>query len=806
MRKTTKKITTIILALVMMATLVPSMAVAEEEAESTIVVYDAPFNFSSATIDGGNVGGSNELILNLDSSAAVEGAQIKVYAVRYIPAYNSTAMPSRTNIARGTLRVNEIGYYFNHYKAIPYLAADVTVDLTEGVDAYTVRLGQILDQTRATKIEVILPAGIDAAVALEGAPLATKNVPGIDYALLHTLTPSAATAMNNLVSVVPDEIRLAANASSFSLAKQYEDFFKIGNVTSGLTATSWAAKHYNIYTAENNHKPSYLMNANGGFTLPNLSTDSIIALARNTNSNLIGHVLLWHGQSQNNQHPGPNATRAQSMQRMENYIKTVVQHFNGAVFPATSPRAGEMIFEGWDVVNEAYINEIPYVSEDDLNTPGSWKKYLRHSAQTVDGWENAPGSGTGHNGGQANRYHWHAGFANGANAAAGESGADFIYWGFVFARRYTDVQLIYNDFNIYEEGKAQMVAQMVKELNAKYAEEQPNAEFFGGPDTRQLIDVVGMQGHWYLQDTPARDPQRGLQRALEILREAGVKVHITELDLFMYFDEGAPGSNNTAALKNRTGLLLDNRAGNDGTAYPYWRTRFGLNVTATPPANFGKYLEAVQAEVYAELFMVLKENADIVDRVTFWGLRDTNSWRARHAPLLWYADVGGAANPKLAYYAVAFPEAFLGLPEITVCDAYGHDFDAGAVTDPTCSEGGFTTYTCVRCDYAYDDDFVDALGHDYVAVSAAVSNTNLQNNTTVTILVNGECSRCGDAVVLASASVKLKQSGTQTVKVGDYSVTVVVNGNNKITSVYLGAVAGGGGGGGNQNGNSQGNN
>ena len=44
-----------------------------------------------------------------------------------------------------------------------------------------------------------------------------------------------------------------------------------------------------------------------------------------------------------------------------------------------------------------------------------------------------------------------------------------------------------------------------------------------------------------------------------------------------------------------------------------------------------------------------------------------------------------------------------------------------AVTDPTCTEQGFTTYTCA-CGDSYIDSYVDALGHDYV---------------------DGVCTRCG---------------------------------------------------------------
>ncbi len=55
--------------------------------------------------------------------------------------------------------------------------------------------------------------------------------------------------------------------------------------------------------------------------------------------------------------------------------------------------------------------------------------------------------------------------------------------------------------------------------------------------------------------------------------------------------------------------------------------------------------------------------------------------------------------------------------------ALGHDYKA-VVTEPTCTEAGFTTYTCERCGDSYVADEVAALGHEYV---------------------NGVCTRCGAA-------------------------------------------------------------
>ncbi|WP_448915237.1 leucine-rich repeat protein, partial [Eubacterium ramulus] len=44
-------------------------------------------------------------------------------------------------------------------------------------------------------------------------------------------------------------------------------------------------------------------------------------------------------------------------------------------------------------------------------------------------------------------------------------------------------------------------------------------------------------------------------------------------------------------------------------------------------------------------------------------------------------------------------------------EALGHDYEA-VVTDPTCTEKGYTTYTCKNCGDSYVADEVEALGHD----------------------------------------------------------------------------------------------
>ncbi len=71
--------------------------------------------------------------------------------------------------------------------------------------------------------------------------------------------------------------------------------------------------------------------------------------------------------------------------------------------------------------------------------------------------------------------------------------------------------------------------------------------------------------------------------------------------------------------------------------------------------------------------------------------------------------------------------------------ALGHDHKA-TVTDPKCTEQGYTTHTCTRCGDSYVDTYVDPLEHDYVAVVTPPTASN-QGYTTHT------CSRCGHSYV-----------------------------------------------------------
>jgi endo-1,4-beta-xylanase len=157
-------------------------------------------------------------------------------------------------------------------------------------------------------------------------------------------------------------------------------------------------------------------------------------------------------------------------------------------------------------------------------------------------------------------------------------------------------KLYYNDYNI-EQGA---VANNGKHASSMLLLKRLIAE--GAP-----ITGVGIQGHWHL-DTNLAD----VEKAIENYASLGLKVSITELDVT------ATGDNSGA---------------------------FGVNQGSRtiPAENYVK-----QAEVYKKLFEIFMRHKKDIERVTFWGLSDTRSWRRGQDALLFDGDL----KPKLAYEAV----------------------------------------------------------------------------------------------------------------------------------------------------------
>jgi endo-1,4-beta-xylanase len=159
-----------------------------------------------------------------------------------------------------------------------------------------------------------------------------------------------------------------------------------------------------------------------------------------------------------------------------------------------------------------------------------------------------------------------------------------------------NAKLYYNDYNIEQgavEHKGKHASSMIL-LKRLIGEGAP-------------ITGVGIQGHWYLEVNLA-----DVEKAITDYASLGLKVSITELDVT------ATGSNSGAF-----GVR-----GGDRTI---------------PKENYLK-----QAEVYKGLFEIFKRHADVIDRVTFWGISDARSWRWGQDALLFDRHL----QPKPAFNAV----------------------------------------------------------------------------------------------------------------------------------------------------------
>lgn len=162
-------------------------------------------------------------------------------------------------------------------------------------------------------------------------------------------------------------------------------------------------------------------------------------------------------------------------------------------------------------------------------------------------------------------------------------GDDYIEHAFRYAHEADPAaQLYYNDYSLENPPKRAGAIALVKRLQAA-----------GIP-----IAGIGMQGHFKMDW-----PSVGLEDStIAMFGALGVKVHITEVDI----DVLPP-------VTRSGGADVSTRGANTNASNPY---RDGL------PDEQQRAL----AKRYAELFAVFAKHADVVDRVTFWGVADGDSW------------------------------------------------------------------------------------------------------------------------------------------------------------------------------------
>ena len=389
------------------------------------------------------------------------------------------------------------------------------------------------------------------------------------------------------------------------LKEIYKDFFMIGNIINPYNLAdntrekefySVLKHHYSALTFENDMKPDAMWRDRpGSYERPPVPTgrlaevDGWLKTLIGDGFKIIGHTLVWHGQSPNwlnlaggerDKNTAVYKTYAQARDNLETYITAVAGYYDSIY--------------SWDVINEAVRRNPAHPATED-----NWGY---HTIGTI--WPPAWDSP------------WYRAYEN--QAPQGVNPWDYVYDAFHFARRVNPSAILYyNDYNMEDPAKVQMVVNMVNAVNLMWARSENNQQGSRNFNSvreyldaggRLLIEGIGMQQH----DTVGPDSHfQRVESAIQAYIATGTKVSITELDV------GVPGY-------QRGGVLS--------------------------PED-----ELKQALHYARLFEIFKRYSDSIERVSFWGLQDSRSWRADMLCLVFDADM----HTKLSYYAIADPEGFL---------------------------------------------------------------------------------------------------------------------------------------------------
>ena len=193
-------------------------------------------------------------------------------------------------------------------------------------------------------------------------------------------------------------------------------------------------------------------------------------------------------------------------------------------------------------------------------------------------------------------------------------GEDYIAKAFTFAHEADPAaELYYNDYNLEVPAKRDGAVALVRKLKAQGI----------------TIHAVGSQAHDRLDlpNSPALHDS-----SIAALAAAGVRVNITELDVDV-LPRGPRGNTADIAAGGQSGA---------SSANPY--------VAGLPDS-----VQQRLAKRYGDLFAVFMKHRDVIDRVTFWGVADGDSWlnnfpvrgRTNHALLFDRED-----SPKPAFDAV----------------------------------------------------------------------------------------------------------------------------------------------------------
>ncbi|GAB3820835.1 endo-1,4-beta-xylanase [Pontibacter rugosus] len=162
-------------------------------------------------------------------------------------------------------------------------------------------------------------------------------------------------------------------------------------------------------------------------------------------------------------------------------------------------------------------------------------------------------------------------------------GEEFLVKAFEYAHQADpEMELYYNDYNLWKPAKRDGAVRLVRNLQEKGIK----------------VAGIGMQGHYGLHAPSLED----IEASIKAFSDLGVKVAFTEVDIDV--------------LPNPS-----NRQGADIDATFEFDEKYNLYTDGLP--------DSVQQQLtqrYTDLFNLFQKHSDKIDRVTFWGVTDNDSW------------------------------------------------------------------------------------------------------------------------------------------------------------------------------------
>jgi|SRR5450432_65090 len=164
-----------------------------------------------------------------------------------------------------------------------------------------------------------------------------------------------------------------------------------------------------------------------------------------------------------------------------------------------------------------------------------------------------------------------------------ELGKDYIQLAFELAAKSAPkAELYYNDYNIEQPAKRAGAIALIKKLKARGCR----------------VDGVGIQAHWSINNLSLKE----IENSIIEYAALGVKVSFTELDLTCL--------PNPWDLK---GSDVNQQFDNNREMDPY-------------PNGLPDSVQTRLADCYADLIKLFLKYKDKIERVTFWGVNDGESW------------------------------------------------------------------------------------------------------------------------------------------------------------------------------------